>query len=241
MTELAEYAVPHGADVIVIGAGMVGAACAYELAKAGLSVCVVDRGAIVGGTTGAGEGNILVSDKEPGPELELALLSRQLWSDLRQEMPDDIELEAKGGVVVATSSDAWQPLQEYAARQRAAGVLAHEVRGSELLALEPHLAPDLTNAVHYPQDMQVQPMLAAAHMLRAARTLGAKVLTYTNVTGVRRDHGGAVTGVRTDRGDVPCTWVVNAAGTWGAHVAELMGQIARDVDRAREAVARVTS
>ncbi len=63
-------------DVVVIGAGAVGAACAYYLAEAGLSVTVLDRGSVASGTTGAGEGNILVSDKQPGAELELALLSR---------------------------------------------------------------------------------------------------------------------------------------------------------------------
>jgi glycine/D-amino acid oxidase-like deaminating enzyme len=67
---------PRTADAVVIGAGIVGAACAHYLATAGLRVLVVDRGQVAGGTTGAGEGNILVSDKEPGPELDLALLSR---------------------------------------------------------------------------------------------------------------------------------------------------------------------
>ena len=52
---------------------MVGAACALYASRAGLDVALVDRGPVAGGTTGAGEGNLLVSDKEPGPELELAL------------------------------------------------------------------------------------------------------------------------------------------------------------------------
>ncbi|MDT7673671.1 MAG: D-hydroxyproline dehydrogenase subunit beta, partial [Pseudonocardiales bacterium] len=56
-------------DAVVIGAGIVGAACSYYLVRAGLSVAVVERGAVAAGTTGAGEGNILVSDKAPGPEL----------------------------------------------------------------------------------------------------------------------------------------------------------------------------
>ncbi|MFE0136358.1 FAD-dependent oxidoreductase, partial [Streptomyces sp. NPDC059037] len=67
------------ADVIVVGAGVMGAACAYYAARSGLRVTVLDRGAVAGGTTGAGEGNLLLSDKEPGPELELALLSTRLW------------------------------------------------------------------------------------------------------------------------------------------------------------------
>ncbi|PNG17737.1 FAD-dependent oxidoreductase, partial [Streptomyces cahuitamycinicus] len=66
---------PLTCDVVVVGAGVVGAATALYATRAGLDAVVVDRGPVAGGTTGAGEGNLLVSDKEPGPELELALLS----------------------------------------------------------------------------------------------------------------------------------------------------------------------
>jgi D-hydroxyproline dehydrogenase subunit beta len=90
-------------DVVVVGAGMVGAACAYFCARAGLSVTVVERGSVAAGTTGAGEGNILVSDKEPGPELDLALLSVRLWRDLAAEHGPAVEYERKGGLVVATT------------------------------------------------------------------------------------------------------------------------------------------
>ena len=81
------------ADVVVIGAGVVGAACAYFLAQSELSVVVVDRDGVAAGTTGAGEGNILVSDKELGPELQLALLSNRLWRELGAELGQEIELE----------------------------------------------------------------------------------------------------------------------------------------------------
>src|SRR6185312_4756080 len=54
-------------DAVVIGAGIVGSACAYYLSRAGLRVAVAERGTVASGTTGAGEGNILISDKEPGP------------------------------------------------------------------------------------------------------------------------------------------------------------------------------
>ena len=67
---------------------MVGAACALYAARTGLDVVVVDRGPVAGGTTGAGEGNVLVSDKEPGPELALALLSQRLWAELTGREPE---------------------------------------------------------------------------------------------------------------------------------------------------------
>ncbi|MFD7401576.1 NAD(P)/FAD-dependent oxidoreductase [Streptomyces sp. NPDC059866] len=207
-------------DVVVVGAGMVGAACALYAARAGLDVVVVDRGPVAGGTTGAGEGNVLVSDKEPGPELDLALLSSRLWADLAQEFEKSVEYEAKGGVVVASTPDGLTALERFAAGQRAAGVIAQPVAADTLYDLEPHLAPGLPGGVHYPQDSQVMPALAAAELLRAS---GARLLTGRNVTDVLRTPDGAVRGVRTDRGDVHAPAVVNAAGTWGAQLAALAG------------------
>ncbi|WP_328446131.1 FAD-binding oxidoreductase [Streptomyces sp. NBC_00386] len=211
---------PVTCDVVIVGAGMVGAACALYAAREGLDVAVVDRGPVAGGTTGAGEGNLLVSDKEPGPELDLALLSGRLWADLAEEHAKAIEYEAKGGVVVASTPEGLAALETFAAGQRTAGVLAEPVAADQLHDLEPYLAPGLAGAVRYPQDTQVMPALAAAHLLRAS---GARLLTGRTVTEVLRARDGSVRGVRTGRGDVHAPAVVNAAGTWGAEVASLAG------------------
>ncbi|MEU0588793.1 FAD-dependent oxidoreductase [Streptomyces sp. NPDC006132] len=212
---------PLTCDVVVIGAGVVGAACALYATRAGLDTVVVDRGAVAGGTTGAGEGNLLVSDKEPGPELDLALLSARLWAELAREgLGKAVEYEAKGGVVVAGGEAARAGLEELAVGQRAAGVEAVPVPADRLTDLEPYLAPGLAGGVHYPQDAQVMPALAAAHLLRAS---GARLLTGREVTGVLRGSGGAVRGVRTDQGDLHAPAVVNAAGTWGGEVAARAG------------------
>lgn len=197
---------------MVVGAGMVGAACALYAARAGLDVILVDRGPVAGGTTGAGEGNLLVSDKEPGPELQLALLSVRLWGELAQELDADVEYERKGGLVVASTPQALTALTDLAAGQRTAGVTAVPVDGDLLPALEPYLAPGLAGGVLYPQDAQVMPTLAAAHLIRVS---GARLETGRTVTRILRDPAGAVRGVRTDRGDILAPAVVNAAGTWG--------------------------
>jgi glycine/D-amino acid oxidase-like deaminating enzyme len=181
-------------DVVVIGAGIVGAACAYYARRAGLSVAVVDRGGVAGGTTGAGEGNILVSDKEPGPELDLALRSNALWRALDL---GDIELEAKGGLVVAANEAEWAALQALAKAQR---IESEAVTPSDL---EPHLAPDLIGGMYYPQDLQVQPMLAAAHLLR-----GVDVRLGVTVTAIEPGR------VVTDSGSIAAGAIVNAAGVW---------------------------
>ncbi len=214
-------------DLVVIGAGMIGAACAYYCATAGLTVTVLERGAIGSGTTAACEGNILLSDKEPGPELDLALLSSRLWAELAAELgADRLEYHAKGGLVVAAAETTAAGLRALAERQRAAGVEVLHVPAADLPGLEPNLAPGMAGGAFYPQDAQVQPMLAAARLLRHARRHGATVLPGTAVVGFVRDGSGAIIGVRTDSPDapvIPAGRVVNAAGTWSGQVADLAG------------------
>jgi glycine/D-amino acid oxidase-like deaminating enzyme len=221
-----------GHRVVVIGAGVVGTACAYFLARDGHDVTLVDRGAVAGGTTSRGEGNILVSDKEPGPELDLALWSGELWRGIGRDLGDDaLERESKGGVVVATSEAGLAALTEFAGRQAAAGVRCEEVPAGTLHDYEPHLAPGLPGGMYYPDDQQVQPALAAAQMMRAARALGATVLLNHDVVGMRAAPSGAVsavecrspTGTGTAMRVLPADVVVNAAGTWGGEVAALLG------------------
>lgn len=208
--------------VVVVGAGVVGAACAFHATSAGLDVAVVDRGAVGSGTTSRGEGNILLSDKEPGPELELARLSRALWDEAGEELgPDSFELEHKGGLVVASTAEGLAALGGFAARQEAAGVRVEPV--GEVRDVEPHLAPGLPGGIRYPQDAQVQPVLAAAALLRAAVERGAR-FHPGEVTGAVTGREGRVTGVRTAAGDVlPADAVVNAAGTWGGEVGRRLG------------------
>ncbi|WP_326823540.1 NAD(P)/FAD-dependent oxidoreductase [Streptosporangium sp. NBC_01756] len=209
------------ADVVVIGAGVVGAACAYYAVRAGLDVVVVDRGSVAGGTTGAGEGNVLVSDKEPGPELDLALLSNGLWRELAEF--DGFEFEPKGGLVVAETGEVLETLTALAGRQAVEHTV---VAPDELNDYEPHLAKGFAGGVFYPQDAQVQPMLAAARLIRhGGDRFGRGALTLrtgVTVTGFLRD-GERITGVTTDRGDIIAGAVVNAAGTWGGEIAALAG------------------
>ncbi|NEB38287.1 FAD-dependent oxidoreductase [Streptomyces sp. SID14515] len=208
--------------VVVVGAGIVGAACAFHAVAAGLDVTVLDRGPVGAGTTSRGEGNILLSDKEPGPELELARLSRGLWDEAVEELgPETVEFETKGGLVVASTPEALTALHAFAAGQAAAGVRTEPVE--RLGDLEPHIAPGLPGGVHYPQDAQVQPVLAAAGLLRAAVRRGARTYTGEAAAAVTAADG-RIVGVRTADGTVlPADAVVNAAGTWGGEVGRRLG------------------
>jgi glycine/D-amino acid oxidase-like deaminating enzyme len=210
----------QSADVVVIGAGIVGAACAHYLSRAGCSVVVVDEYGVAAGTTGAGEGNILVSDKGPGPELDLALWSNQLWRELGEEL-GPMELEHKGGLVVAWTDDALGQLLAFADQQRESGVDARTVARDGLSDLEPQLSPALAGGVFYPQDLQVQPMLAAARLVARAVESGAVTRFGDRVRAVRRDVTG-ISGVVVGADTIATRTVVNAAGLGGSAVAAMV-------------------
>ncbi|THV30816.1 NAD(P)/FAD-dependent oxidoreductase [Glycomyces paridis] len=218
------------ADVVVIGAGIVGAACARALARAGLSVVVLERGAAAGATSARGEGNLLVSDKAPGPELDLALHASADWPRLAAELADElgaafpsVEYQRKGGVVVALTEAGAEPLRAFANGQAAAGVAVEHLDAAAALAFEPDLNPALTAAVHYPQDAQLQPVVAAEALLASARLAGATVLTGTEALGAVRDRAGRLVGVRTRAGDIGAGAVLVAAGPWSGDAAAALG------------------
>lgn len=217
-------------SAVVIGAGIVGASCARSLALAGIDVVIIERATAASGTTARGEGNLLVSDKAPGPELAMALNAAALWPSLVKELATElgdefpsIEFEAKGGLVVATTEAGAAPLLAFAESQRAAGVDARELSVAEALGLEPHLNPAITAAVHYPQDAQVQPVIAAEALLASARKHGARVMQSTNLLSPILSADGALVGVATDRGEFRADAVIVAAGPWSGEVARTLG------------------
>ncbi|MET8679124.1 FAD-dependent oxidoreductase [Streptomyces sp. NPDC004647] len=218
-------------DVVVVGSGITGAACAEALTRRGARVTVLDRAPLTSGTTARGEGNLLVSDKAPGPELALAQASLRRWPQLLAALADELgperagcEYEPKGGLVVATREPDADALRTFAATQRAAGVDARDLTASEAAAHEPQLTERVRAAVCYPEDAQLQPVLAATALLAAVRARGGEIRTGTDASGVTCEGGGRVVAVRTaDAGPVPCGAVVNACGPWAGCFADAAG------------------
>ncbi len=209
-------------DVIIIGAGVIGVSTAFALSTAGLKVLILDRGSVASGTTSAGEGNILVSDKEPSPELDLALRSRDAWFEINEEIGGGFELEAKGGVVVAQSDAGIDGLRRLTSAQRKSGIDAQDITGNDLHELEPHLSDSITVGAYYPQDAQCQPMIATARIMRAVKAHGGEFISGTTVTSILV-HGDRVGGVETNKGRFSAPIVINAAGTGAGQIAELAG------------------
>jgi glycine/D-amino acid oxidase-like deaminating enzyme len=210
---------PLRTEVVIIGAGIVGAMCAYYVNRAGLKAIVIDRGTVASGTTGAGEGNIMVSDKSPGPELELALKSRDMWFEVAQDLGNEFELVAKGGLAVSRGDAS--SLFELSNSQSVAGVQTKRVGTAEIQELEPFISKEIQNGVHYPQDSQCQPMLAAAHILRQLQRRGLEFIGHQEVLKIERKSENLT--VRTSTLEIQSDFIVNAAGTWAGEIARLAG------------------
>lgn len=210
-------------DVVIIGAGVMGAATAYFAARQGLSVTVLERGQPASGTSSACEGNILVSDKELGPELGLVHYSLGVWNDDLAEHKALWEFENKGGVIVASREQSMISLHRVMAAQAAHGIHVKELTGPELREIEPNITPSALGGAFYPEDCQVQPMLVVSHLLRLARDFGARIEPETEVIGLLHGLDGRVTGAQTARGEFSAGAVVNCTGTWAGHVGGFAG------------------
>ncbi|MCE4024636.1 FAD-binding oxidoreductase [Microbacterium sp. Au-Mic1] len=215
--------------VVVIGAGAIGAACALMLTEAGAEVVVIDRAGVAGETSSRCEGNILVSDKEPGSEAVLAIEANRAWRALAARLDAErvpgqpaTEFEAKGGIVVAFDRGA-EALRSFADSQRGIGIRSEALDERALRAAEPHLSPGVALGVHYPDDAQVQPSLATQAMLARAVHLGTRLVRDEVVAGVVL--AGRAAGVRTRTGVIEADAVVNCAGPWAGEAAALFGAV----------------
>jgi glycine/D-amino acid oxidase-like deaminating enzyme len=211
------------ADVVVIGGGIVGAACAYYLARAGVKVQVLERDFAASGTSRACDGLILYSDKSSEAELALAKASAVLWEELAESLDAAFEYARRGTIILCDSEEGLAAGRQKATALHLAGVRSEVLDAAGLGALEPNLAPDLAGGIYYPDEAQVDSRSATLAMLDAAGSLSATLRRDTAVTGIRLDDQGRVRAVSTRSGDVPATAVVLAAGVWSNEIARTAG------------------
>jgi glycine/D-amino acid oxidase-like deaminating enzyme len=193
-------------DAVVVGAGIVGAACALALTREGMRVLVLDSGFAASGATGAGMGHIVVMDDSPA-QFALTAYSLELWRGLVGELPRSCEYQSCGTLWLAASGEELDLAREKAGAYVAGGVAAEILDGPTLAAAEPHLRPDLPGAMRVPGDGVVYAPAVTRHLLTQAQAHGTEVWEGFRV---ERLKGGWVEG----HGErVACGLIVNAAGS----------------------------
>jgi glycine/D-amino acid oxidase-like deaminating enzyme len=159
-------------DVLILGAGIVGAACARECASAKMRVGVVEPSLPAGAATAAGMGHLVVLDDSPA-QLALSLYSRELWRNLRDELPPAVEFEECGTLWVAADAQEWDEAVSKKNKYAHQGIAAELLSESALRQAEPNLRPGLAGGLRVPNDAVIYPPAAAAHFLRSAQQHGA--------------------------------------------------------------------
>jgi glycine/D-amino acid oxidase-like deaminating enzyme len=209
-------------DVVVIGGGVIGTSVAYYLARLGVRATLLERGDIAAGSSGACDGLVLLQSKRPGIHLRLAMESINLFDRLVEEMPASIEYRRGGGMVVIETEEEFLAMERYVQEQRQTGLEVALLDIAAARRKEPELSESLVGAAYSPLDGQVNPIALTHGFALAARALGARIKTHTEVKGVRTE-GGRVTGVETDQGFLPADAIVNAAGVYAPWIGEMVG------------------
>ena len=200
------------ADVIVVGGGIIGCATAYNLAKKGASVIVLEAQEVIGngGSTRNG-GGVRQSGRDPR-ELPLAMYAvRHLWPTLSEELGCDVEYRQAGNLRLGKTERHLEILRGLTDRATALGLDVKMVSGDEVRAINPYLSDEVIGASWCPTDGHANPLRATYGFYRAARRLGVRFYTGEPVRELRKVKG-RLRRVITDSGAFEADAVVVAAG-----------------------------
>ena len=208
-------------SVVVVGAGIVGAAVARALAKTGHKVTVLEKGMAGGAVTGASLACIgtHMIDRD---ELPLLKWSCRVWADLAQDAPIDIQYLRCGQIRFIDREDDLPVAQSWIEAERAQGLEPTLLEPDDVRRLEPALTGKIVAATHSPGDAVVNPFLAVRALLRDARENGADIRTRAAVEQIVLS-GERIAGVRLGNDLVPADAVVLASGPWTARLASTCG------------------
>ncbi len=221
-------------DVLVIGGGVVGCSTAYELARNGIDVVLVERGQLNREASGTNAGNVhiqLLSQyavSPPGDNEALvasgALHAESLnrWRGLEEELGSDLGLRLAGGLMVAETAEQMDAVEDKCKLEKLIGLETTTISGAEVLALEPALSPQILGAGYCAAEGFANPLLVAPAFACRARELGARILVETEVRSIAHD-GRSGFAVETSRGRLRASRVINASGSWSGRVAAMLG------------------
>jgi glycine/D-amino acid oxidase-like deaminating enzyme len=181
--------VSNNYDAIILGAGIVGTACALECVLAGLSVAVVEReSAGRGGATAAGMGHIVVMDDSPA-QFALTRYSQSLWRALAAELPESVEYRQPGTIWVAADDEEMAEARRKFEFFSTQGIRAETLDAEALAEAEPNLSRDVVGGLLMSSDAVLYPPAAAQYLLQKARLQKAELTLFEGQAAVAAGRG----------------------------------------------------
>ncbi|MBI3979731.1 MAG: FAD-binding oxidoreductase [Chloroflexi bacterium] len=208
--------------VVIIGGGVIGASCAYYLAKKGVhDLTVVEKGALGSGSTGRSAAEVRSQDVDD-PHLHFTSTSILLFRELAKTR--GLPFVQSGYLRLGHADEHNRLFHRSAAIQRNYGLThARVLEPAEIAALAPGIrTDDLSGGLFGPEDGFIDPVVYVNILVDEARSAGGRLMAGTTVTGIKVANG-RVQGVETDRGYLPADVVVNAAGAWARQVGRMAG------------------
>lgn len=213
--------VPGRTDVVVVGAGIMGAAAAYELALRGVSVVLLEKGQVGGEQSGRNWGWVRQQARDED-ELPLMQASNARWRALEAELDASIEWTQAGNLALATDPARIAFFESWLKVAEAAGLDTRLIDRAEIRRLLPGIAGEWLAAMYTPSDGHAEPSLATGAFASAAAARGVVIAEGCAVDGILVERG-RVVGVATERGVVRAEHVVCAAGVWAARLLRPVG------------------
>lgn len=209
-------------DAIIIGAGVVGTSIAFHLAERGLKPLIVERRTVASGATGHSSGLVRMH-YDLRAESELAFVSfKQYFSNWRERVGGECGFMQTGFLQIAKREHE-DKLRGNVANHQRIGINTSVITADDVKKLFPDLLTDQFDfAAYEPDSGYADATLTTNSMLEAAKRMGATLIQNCEVTGILAS-GGRVSGVTTTRGDLSAPIIVNAAGTWAAHIGRMAG------------------
>ena len=224
-------------DVAIIGGGIAGCASAYNLAKRGLSVVLFEKGEIAGEQSGRNWGFVRQQGRDPR-EIPLMIACNRLWQGLEAELEADVEWRQGGVIYLAKDAAETAGYEAWLEQARGYQLDSRLLSSRETAELLPGMARDWDSALYTPSDGQADPVKTTTAFARAAARHGAEIRTGCVVEGIET-AGGAVTGLRSETGEVRAGTVLIAAGAWTGPMLRRLGHSLPQL-RVRSTVLRTT-
>lgn len=212
---------PTKARVVIIGGGVVGASSLYHLAKKGWTDCVLlEKNELTAGSTWHAAGNVPTFSTS-WAIMNMQRYSTELYARLGDEVDYPMNYHVTGSIRLAHSDVRMQEFERAASMGRYQGmdieILTPEETKDRYPFLETH---DLVGSLYDPHDGDIDPAQLTQALAKGARDMGARILRFCPATGVVQHENGTWT-VRTEKGDIDCDYVVNAAGYYAQRVGEM--------------------